>query len=62
MAATPAAVRTGAFLGRSLTWRQDLSPVARRSKNDQIAAPPRITVSGTANGISKLSVSVCPGS
>src|SRR3974390_2908867 len=56
----PVAVRMGAFLGRSLTLCHDLSPVAHRSKNGQNAAPPRITVSGTMNGMSTLSDSVCP--
>src|SRR6516225_352594 len=56
----PTPVRTGAFRGRSLMWWYDLSPVAHCSKNGQSVAPPRMTVSGTANGMSTLSESVCP--
>jgi hypothetical protein len=56
----PMPVRTGAFLGRSLMWWYDLSPVAHRSKNGQSAAPPKMMVSGTANGMSTLNVTVCP--
>src|SRR5579863_3869590 len=56
----PTPVRTGAFLGRSLTLCQDLSPVAHCSKNGQNVAPPRMIVNGSANGISTLSESVCP--
>jgi len=56
----PMAVRTGAFRGRSLTWWYDLSPVAHCSNHGQNAAPPRIMVSGSANGMSTLSDSVCP--
>src|SRR6266849_6935364 len=56
----PIPVRTGAFRGRSLMWWNDLSPVAHCSKNGQNAAPPRIRVSGNANGMSTLSESVCP--
>ena len=56
----PMPVRTGAFLGRSLTWWYALSPVAHRSKNGQNAAPPRMMPRGSANGMSTLNVTVCP--
>src|SRR6266849_6999967 len=56
----PMPVRTGAFRGRSLMLWNDLSPVAHCSKNGQNAAPPRMMVSGSANGMSTLNVTVCP--
>ena len=56
----PMPVRTGAFRGRSLTWWYDLSPVAHCSNHGHSAAPPRMIVSGSANGMSTLSDSVCP--
>ena len=37
-----------------------MSPVAHRSKNGHSAAPPKITPSGTMNGMSTLRVTVCP--
>ena len=44
--------RAGASRRRSLMWWLAWSPVTQRSKNGQIAAPPRLIPGGSANGIS----------